>query len=166
MRFTSLAVAGALAFASMSAAPTVAFAQEAHQTQLSQCMRNGLIGAGVGGLVGALSSRHHRAQNAVIGAAVGGVGTWGVCRILTQRDQQRVENAYQTSLNRNRATNDTWSSDAGPRSVYVQRPQAAGEGASGTCRVVHGTVSDPQNGRQQLPPETFCRNSAGQWIPA
>jgi surface antigen len=164
MRLKNMAVAGALALASMSAAPQAAFAQEGHSTQLSQCMRNGLIGAGVGALVGGLSSNHHRTQRAVIGAAVGGVGTWGVCRILTHREEQRVENAYQSSLERNRATSDSWSSDAGPRSVYVNRPQTAAD-AGPNCRTVRGTVSDPQNGRQQLPPETFCRNAAGQWIP-
>lgn len=164
MSLKTMAAAGALAFATLSATPTVAFAQDGHQTQLSQCMRNGLIGAGVGGLVGALSSRHHRGQRAVIGAAVGGVGTWGVCRILTHREEQRVENAYQSSLERNRSTSESWNSDAGQRTVYVARPQSAPD-AGDNCRTVHGAINDPQNGRQQLPPETFCRNSSGQWVP-
>jgi hypothetical protein len=31
---------------------------------------------------------------------------------------------------------------------------------------VSATVSDPQYGEQQLPPETFCRNASGDWVPA
>lgn len=160
MRWTNWITAGALALATVSATiPAPAYAQETH---LSQCMRNGLIGAGVGALVGAAASRHHRGRNAVIGAAVGGVGTWGVCRLLTHHEEQRVENDYQRSLTRNRAVNDSWNSDAGTRSLYVARPEHADNG----CRTVTAHINDPQNGRQDLPPETFCRNAAGQWVPA
>ncbi|MES1159074.1 MAG: YMGG-like glycine zipper-containing protein [Terricaulis silvestris] len=160
MRLTHWITAGALALASVTATlPAPAFAQETH---LSQCMRNGLIGAGVGALVGAAASNHHRGRNAVIGAAVGGVGTWGVCRILSHREQARVESDYQRSLSRNRSVSDSWSSDAGTRSLYVSRPQHAENG----CRSVTAHINDGQNGRQDLPPETFCRNDAGQWVPA
>lgn len=139
----------------------------APRTQLSQCGRNALIGAGVGAIVGAAQdSRHNRAENAALGAAVGGAATYGICRVLTAREQQRVENAYYQSLNSGQPVNDSWQSDQGaPRQLSVNAPQPA-QGYGGQCRRVTATVSDPQNGNQQLPPETFCRNGAGQWVPA
>ena len=137
-----------------------------HQTQLSQCARNALIGAGIGALVGvAQDSRHNRAENAALGAAVGGAATYGVCRVLTAREQQRVENAYYQSLNSGQGVNENWQSDQGaPRSLAVAPPQAA-PGAGPQCRTVHATIND--NGSSQaLPPETFCRAGNGQWVPA
>lgn len=137
------------------------------RTQLSQCMRNALIGAAVGAAVGmAQDSRNNRAENAAMGAAVGGLATYGVCRWLSAREQQRVENAYYQSLNSGGPVNDTWQSDqGGMRSLSVSRPTQA-QGYGPECRRVTATVSDPQQGSQQLPPETFCRNSSGQWVPA
>lgn len=159
MKLKNMLLAGALALTSISIAPIApAFADEQHH--LSQCARNGLIGAGVGGLVGALSSHHHQAQSAVLGAAVGGIGTWGICRMLTHNDQDRVERDYQRSLNEDRSVHDSW--NGGEKSVYVDRPSYAGRG----CRQVSGHYNDPQNGRQDLPAETFCRDGNGNWVPA
>ncbi|MGE0742563.1 MAG: YMGG-like glycine zipper-containing protein [Hyphomonadaceae bacterium] len=136
------------------------------RTQLSQCTRNALIGAGIGAVIGATQGpRENRAENAAIGAAVGGLGTYGVCRWLTAREQQRVENAYYQSLNSGAAVNDTWQSDqGGTRSLQVARPVASDRGPE--CRRVSATIDDPQYGQQQLPPETFCRTPSGQWVPA
>lgn len=136
-------------------------------TQLSQCTRNALIGAGIGAVIGATQGpRENRAENAAIGAAAGGLGTYGVCRWLTAREQQRVENAYYQSLNSGGPVNDSWQSDQGAnRSLNVSSPQpASGYGAE--CRTVRATISDPQYGNEQLPPETFCRSPNGQWVPA
>lgn len=134
------------------------------RTQLSQCTRNALIGAGVGAVAGAvIGDEDNRGENAAIGAVVGGAATYGACRWLTAREQQRVENAYYQSLNSGGPVNDTWQSDnGGTRSLSVSRPVET----SGECRRVSATIDDPQYGRQQLPPETFCRNSSGQWVPA
>lgn len=137
------------------------------RTQLSQCMRNALIGAGIGAVVGATQGpRENRAENAALGAAVVGAGTYGVCRYLTAREQQRVENAYYQSLASGQGVNDSWQSDQGQaRSLQVSAPQAA-PGYGAECRRVSATVSDPQYGNQQLPPETFCRTPNGAWVPA
>lgn len=139
----------------------------APRTQLSQCMRNALIGAGVGAVAGAaIGDSDNRVENAAIGAAVVGAGTYGVCRYLSAREQQRVENAYYQSLNSGQAVNDSWQSDQGQaRSLRVNAPQSA-PGYGAECRRVSATVSDPQNGSQQLPPETFCRSPNGAWVPA
>lgn len=136
-------------------------------TRLSQCTRNALIGAGIGAVIGATQGpRENRAENAAIGAAAGGLGTYGVCRWLTAREQQRVENAYYQSLNSGGAVNDSWQSDQGAnRSLSVGAPQPA-QGYGAECRTVRATISDPQYGNEQLPPETFCRNASGQWTPA
>lgn len=139
----------------------------APRTQLSQCTRNALIGAGVGAVIGATQGpRENRAENAAIGAAVGGLGTYGVCRWLTAREQQRVENAYYRSLNSGLPVNDSWQSDqGGTRSLSVSSPTAA-PGYGAECRRVSATISDPQYGNEQLPPETFCRTPSGEWVPA
>jgi hypothetical protein len=136
-------------------------------TQLSQCMRNALIGAGVGAAVGyATAPNGNRGENAALGAAAGGLGTYGVCRYLVARERQRVENAYYQSLNSGGSVNDSWQSDQGaPRSLSVAAPSAAA-GYGGDCRRINATISDPQLGTQTLPAETFCRTATGQWVPA
>ncbi len=167
MKFAGVALAGAMALAACQT--TGAYGgggYGAGRTQLSQCMRNALIGAGIGAVVGAATApRENRVENAAIGAAVGGVGTYGVCRYLSAREQQRVENAYYQSLNTGQGVNQSWESDQGqPRNLTVNAPQPIS--GQPECRRVTATVSDPQNGNQQLPQETFCRNASGQWVPA
>lgn len=137
------------------------------RTQLSQCTRNALVGAGVGAVVGALAGdEDNRGENAALGAAAGGLGTYGVCRWLSAREQQRVENAYYQSLNSGQPVNESWQSDqGGPRSLTVSQPVAA-PGRGPECRRVSATIDDPQYGQQQLPPETFCRTANGDWTPA
>src|SRR5262249_53992838 len=106
---------------------------------------------------------HNRGENAALGAAIGGAGTYGFCRWLSAREQQRVQNAYYQSLNSGQPVNDSWQSDQGaPRSLSVPAPEPAANG----CKTVRANVTDPQYGNQQLPPETFCRNGSGQWVPA
>lgn len=163
MNITALALAGALALAACETAG----GGYGGGTQLSQCTRNALIGAGVGALLGAAQdSSNNRAENAALGAAVGGAATYGVCRWLSAREQQRVENAYYQSLNSNAPVSEGWQSDSGePRSLQVSQPGPA-PGRGPECRRVSATVSDPQYGNQQLPPETFCRTPSGQWVPA
>lgn len=166
LKFLCAALAGALALASCETTSAGGYGNGGGGTQLSQCGRNALIGAGVGAIVGAAQdSRHNRAENAALGAAVGGAATYGICRVLTAREQQRVENSYYQSLNSGRPVNDSWQSDNGaPRQLSVNAPQPA-PGYGGECRRVTATVSD-QGSSQQLPPETFCRNGSGQWVPA
>jgi surface antigen len=129
-------------------------------------MRNALIGAGVGAIVGATQGpRENRAENAAIGAAVGGLGTYGVCRWLSAREQQRVENAYYQSLNSGQGVNQSWEGEqGGTRSLSVAQPAPAPDRGP-ECRRVNATVGDGQT-TQSLPQETFCRNAAGQWVPA
>ena len=159
------ALAGALALASCET--TGDYGGGPPRTQLSQCMRNALIGAGIGAVAGAaVGDEDNRVENAAIGAAVVGAGTYGVCRYLNAREQQRVENAYYQSLNSGQPVNETWQSDqGGARSLRVSSPAAA-PGYGAQCRRVSATISDPQYGNQQLPPETFCRSPSGQWVPA
>ncbi len=135
------------------------------QTQLSQCMRNSLVGAGIGAVVGAVTApEDNRVENAAIGAAAGGLGTYGVCRYLSGREQQRIENAYYQSLSTGVGVNQHWQSDDGsPRSLQVSPPAPANRP---DCRIVRGTLSGGEIGRQQLPAETYCRAGKGAWTPA
>lgn len=162
-----LALAGALALASCET--TGGYGGGTYgppRTQLSQCMRNALVGAGIGAVAGAvIGSEENRVENAAIGAAVVGASTYGVCRYLSAREQQRVENAYYQSLNSGQAVNQSWQSDQGSqRSLHVSSPAPSNRGPD--CRTISATVSDPQYGNQNLPPETFCRTGGGQWTPA
>lgn len=165
LKILAVALAGSLALAACETTGG-GYGGGGGGTQLSQCARNALIGAGVGAVIGAAQdSRNNRAENAALGAAVGGAATYGVCRWLSAREQQRVENGYYQALNSGSGYNDQWQSDQGaPRSLAVSPPQPSQRGPQ--CRTVRATVNDPQYGNQQLPPETFCRNSAGQWVPA
>ncbi|MFZ2029123.1 MAG: glycine zipper 2TM domain-containing protein [Vitreimonas sp.] len=157
MKVKNWIVAGALALSGMSFAPSSASAEG---TQLSQCMHNALLGAGAGALAGALLS-HHRLRGAALGAAVGGVGTYGVCRLLSSSDRSRVERNYDRALDGDRRVTDNWGGSNG-KYLTVNRPTRAGDG----CRRVTAHISDPNNGSQDLPPETYCRNSQGQWVPS
>lgn len=166
MRLKILCAVLASSLALASCETTSGYGGGGGRTQLSQCMRNALIGAGIGAVAGAaVGDEDNRLENAAIGAAVVGAGTYGACRYLSAREQQRVENAYYQSLNSGGPVNDSWQSDQGAqRSLRVSSPQAAPQ-AGPQCRRVSATVSDPQHGNQQLPPETFCRNASGQWVP-
>ncbi len=134
-------------------------------TQLSRCMRQALIGVGVGAVTGALiGSEHNRGENAALGAALGGAATYGVCRWMDARDQARVEQGYQRALTSNSGYSDHWQSDQGaPRSLVVDRPVVA-QGRP-ECRTVNAAVTDQEHGHQPLPAETFCRNPDGSWAP-
>lgn len=165
-KFAALAFAGALALAGCETAG-YGGGYGGGGTQLSQCMRNALIGAAVGAGVGyATAPRGNRGENAALGAAAGGLGTYGVCQFLVARERQRVENAYYQSLNTGGGVQDSWASDQGaPRSLSVAPPSVA-PGYGGDCRRINATISDPQYGTQTLPAETFCRTGSGQWVPA
>lgn len=166
MRFNLLcaALSGALLLASCET--TSGYGGGPARTQLSQCMRNALIGAGVGAVAGAIiGDEDNRGENAAIGAAVGGLATYGACRWLSAREQQRVENAYYQSLNSGQGVNQSWQGDqGGTRSLIVNTPAPAPERGP-ECRRITATVGDGQT-TQNLPAETFCRNASGQWVPA
>lgn len=138
----------------------------APQTQLSQCMRNAIVGAGIGAAIGAITAPDdNRAENAAIGAAVGGAGTYGACRYLSGREQQRIENAYYQALSTGAGVNQNWQADDGsPRSLHVAPPGAA---QRPDCRTIRATLSGGGIGRQQLPAETYCRAAPkGAWAPS
>ena len=158
MRVKNVVVAVAFTLSGMVIAPISASAEGTH---LSQCTHNALLGAGAGALAGALLSRH-RLRGAALGAAVGGVGAYAVCNILSNNDQRRVERNYNRALVSDHRVRDSWGSGGAAKYLTVNRPANAGDG----CRRVTATITDPSHGTQQLPPETYCRNSQGQWAPS
>jgi surface antigen len=157
VKIKNLVVALGFALSGVTAAPLTASAEG---TRLSQCTHNALLGAGAGALAGALLSRH-RLRGAALGAAVGGVGTYAVCNILSQNDQRRVERNYDRAVYGDRRVTDSWGGSNG-KYLVVNRPREVGD----SCRRVTATISDNTHGTQQLPPETYCRNSRGQWVPS
>src|SRR5262249_20717104 len=133
MKVKNLILAGAFALSGMAAAPVTASAEG---TKLSQCTHNALLGAGARALAGALLSRH-RLRGAALGAAVGGVGTYAVCSILSNNDQRRVERNYDRALDGDRRVTDSWGGSNG-KYLTVNRPRDAGNG----CRRITATISD------------------------
>ncbi|MBI1186640.1 MAG: hypothetical protein GC206_04805 [Alphaproteobacteria bacterium] len=158
----SAALAGAVA---LSACETTGGYGGGGGSQLSRCGQNAVAGAVVGGLIGlATAPRGNRGENAAIGAAVGGLGTYAVCSWLQARDRANIERGYQQALAENRSVNSSWQSEEGDsRAVYVNPPTASDRGPE--CRRVTATVQHPEYGRQELPPETYCRNAMGEWVP-
>lgn len=164
LKLLCFVVAAAIA---LPACETVSDGYGGQRTQLSGCGRNALIGAAIGAVVGGVQGhRNDHPENAALGAAIGGAGTYGVCKLLSAQEEQRVQNAYYQSLNSGQSVNDNWQMDqGGTRSLAVSQPGPA-EGYGSQCRRVSATISDPVNGTQQLPPETYCRNASGSWSPA
>lgn len=165
MKAKIICVALAGAFTLAACETTGGYGYGPPRTQLSQCMRNALIGAGIGAVAGAaIGDEDNRVENAAIGAAVVGASTYGICRYLNAREQQRVENAYYQSLQSGQPVNESWQSDqGGTRSLHVSGPAPSDRGPE--CRRISATIDDPQYGRQQLPAETFCRGPDGRWAP-
>jgi len=135
-------------------------------TQLSQCTRNALIGAGVGAVLGGVTAPEgNRTENAAIGAAIGGLGAYAVCAWIGNSNQQSsVEDSYYRALNSGAPQTQSLSGPGGqPATLRVNAPQAA-PGRGPECRVITATVSD-SSGTQNLPQETFCRDVNGGWVP-
>jgi hypothetical protein len=137
--------------------------QPAAGTQLGKCTRNALIGAGVGAVAGALGgSDQNQPENAAIGAAAGGLGTFAVCKSLDGVQQQRIEQTYATAAASNTPVTVNWYSVA--RTYYVlsvAQPTRAGV----NCRFIDATISANNQAPQPLPREVYCMSPNGQWVP-
>lgn len=170
MKLRSLATA--LALASMAApalaqAPLPAAPQQTQflGTQLSTCMRNALIGAGVGAVAGILTApKGNKTENAAIGGAVGGVGTYFVCKYLGKRDQSRIERSYLSALNRDRAVSADFTPQNGGGPAVLNVPKPTVDAADPNCRVLAPTLSAGGLASQALPKERYCKIN-GVWTP-
>lgn len=134
-------------------------------SNLSKCQRNALIGAGVGAVLGGVTAPEgNRGENAVLGGAIGAAGTFGACKLLDNREQARVEGAYLNALNENRAVSQTWVGANGQnRVLQVTRPQP--DYNNSECRTLSASLQVAGGQTQPLPPERYCRTSAG-WQPS
>lgn len=165
MRFTALALAAAMLAAPVALAQTPApGTTQILGTQLSKCMRNTLIGAGVGAVTGAATApRGNRTENAILGAVIAGGATFGVCKLLDRREQARIEGAYVNALTTDKPVSQTWtSSTGGARVLQVSRPSPASDP---NCRVLNASLNVANRGPQPLPSELYCRVN-GAWAPA
>jgi len=167
MRFKSLIAALVMAAV---ATPALAAAPPAGQTnflgtQLSSCMRNALIGAGVGAVAGLITSDKHKVKNAAIGGAVGGVGTYFVCKYLGNRDQTRIERSYLTALKTDKpvTANFTTQNGGGPAALSVPAPVV--DANDPKCKIISPTLATGGLSAQALPQERYCKNAEGVWVP-
>ena len=88
---------------------------------------------------------------------------YGVCKLLDNQQQARVESNYQNALRNNAAITDGWVGASSRRYVLaVARPQPTPGQPS--CRTVNATLDVNGQGPQQLPTETYCNNGGG-WAP-
>lgn len=135
-------------------------------SQLSSCMRNGLIGAGVGAVLGGVASKNSRMGGAAIGAILGGAGTYFVCKYLGNRDQARIERGYMGALDGDSAYASRFSNEdlGGLSLLNVGAPQPV-QGMD-NCRDLNATLTTPGYGQLPLPQERYCRAGNGQWAPA
>lgn len=133
-------------------------------TRLSSCMRNALIGAGVGALTGALAgSKNNRGENAALGAVIAGGGTFAICKYLDNQQQARIESAYRNALASNQPVGMNWVGASSRTYVLnVERPQPVA--GNPQCRNVNATLNVNNQGAQPLPTETYC-NTTGVWTP-
>lgn len=165
-RFGVLAVAAALGLAACATDGGYGGSGSGPSTALGKCVQEALIGAGVGAVAGAVLSDKNRTENAAIGAAVGGGGTYLVCQLLSgQQQQATVQDAYITALNSDRAVNQAVRlGDGRTGQLAVARPYQTPRGDP-SCRVVSATLAVAGQPGQPLPQETYCRDPATRgWI--
>ena len=124
------------------------------------CTQKAAAGAAGGAVLGALLGSHGQKQEgALLGAAVGGLGTFGICRYVTTRSAARIESAYKTAAATNHSYSTSWNGSNGTESLYVPKPHADGS----SCRRMQGTLTVPGAGQQSLPEGTYCRTANGTW---
>lgn len=130
-------------------------------TGLSSCMRNAVIGAGVGAVLGGVVAKNGKLGKAAIGGALGGVGTYVVCRYLGNRDRSRIEGGYLNALNAQQPFATSFSSEQGLglAGLTVNRPVA--DPANSNCQLVQASLSLAGVNGQALPQERFCRTAQG-----
>lgn len=172
MRFKSaVAALAALTFAAPALAQTVTAPPPGQTqflgTQLSTCTRNALVGAGIGAVAGLITApKGNKTENAAIGGAVGGVGTYFVCKYLGNRDQARIERSYATALRTGKpvTSNFTPQGGGGPATLTVPAPQV--DPMDANCRVLAPQLSAGGLVAQALPKERYCKGANGAWTPA
>ena len=173
MRLKSLVVAIAIAslagpaFAHSSTAANPAGTTQFLGTQLSRCMRNALIGAGVGAVAGLITApKGNKTENAAIGGAVGGVGTYFVCKYLGNRDQKRVETSYLSAVKGNKAVTSNFTPQGGGGLATLSVPPPQVDPNNANCRILAPSLAAGGLAAQALPQERYCKDSKGVWNPA
>jgi hypothetical protein len=130
-------------------------------TGLSSCMRNAMIGAGVGAVLGGVVANRGKLGKAVLGGAVGGVGTYVVCRYLGNRDRARIEGGYLQALNAQQPFSSSFSSEQGLGLAGLTVNQPVADPGASNCQLVQASLSLAGLNGLALPQERFCRTAQG-----
>ena len=157
MRIQAIAAAAGLMLA-LSAAPA-----HAEMSLLHSCTGKAAIGAGAGAVLGGLTaSKGQKTEGALLGAAVGGLGTFGVCRYIDTRASTRIDKAYKYAAANGAPYTTSWNTKNGVNRLRVAQPVRDGA----NCKILNATLSVAGGARQSLPQETYCRASNGKWSAA
>ncbi len=158
MRMISKGAVAALVFAVTSSFAGMANAE----LQLSKCKTRALMGAGAGAIAGALiAGKGDKTKGALIGGALGGAGTFGVCKWMDNRSQAKVEAGYAKAASSGKSYSSNWQAEDGSaRKLTVAKPVK-----EGNCRVLNSSLT-AGGGKQALPQEKYCQGADGVWRPA
>lgn len=158
MRFSVVAAAG-FAMASLALATPA----HAEMNLLHSCTGKAAIGAGAGAVLGGLlASKGQKTEGVALGAAVGGLGTFGVCRYIDTRAQTRIDKAYKYAAATGEPYTTSWTASGDVNKLRVSAPVRDGS----NCKIINATLSVNGGARQSMPQETYCRGSNGKWSAA
>jgi hypothetical protein len=133
---------------------------QAEMNLLHSCAGKAAIGAGAGAVLGGMvAGKGAKTEGALLGAAVGGLGTYGVCRYIDTRASARIDKAYKYAAATGKPYTTSWTTKQGVNRLRIAQPVRDGA----HCKILNATLSVGGGARQSLPQETYCRASNGKW---
>jgi surface antigen len=86
---------------------------------------------------------------------------------LTARDEEEMAKAEQRALESGAQHSTTWTNENGKQREYqVVAVEPAPTSAGQMCRRVRGQLTDIESKSSGVTERIYCRNAAGDWLPA
>lgn len=146
----------------------------ATQRAVNQCYATVLGGAILGA---AITGNSDRTRGALIGAGLGSAACAILLEVAGKEDRARLAAAERAAVEANRSSTQSFQTETGKRAHVSTRVASApapvaksvasapAEAPNFTaCRVVSQSVT-VENSSAELPPQTWCRVSTGDWQP-
>ncbi|GIV03782.1 MAG: hypothetical protein KatS3mg015_2612 [Fimbriimonadales bacterium] len=133
------------------------------------------VGAGVGALGGAalgagigaaVAGERGAKIGALVGAATGLLSGCAIATTLTARDEAELANAERRALQSGEPQSAEWTNEQGEQRKYEVAIEPAESTKGQTCRRTRGQLTDVNSGKFGITERVYCRNSAGDWVPA